>query len=74
MKLDPANFKLTPLPVYSPCYCNQCKQPLASAGLVEDNLAWCPDCKQLVITSYFQVPAWVVGVVVLLCSELLLLK
>ena len=73
MKSDVAKMKLTPQPVLSSCYCSQCKRTLSDAGLVENDLAWCPTCKSLVLTTYLQVPAWVIGVVFVLFAELMFL-
>lgn len=52
---------LTPLPYYSPCYCAECKRPLTESRILDENSAWCPNCKNIVDTTFFQVPAWVLG-------------
>lgn len=66
MKLPPKeSFELDPLPLLSPCYCGQCKKPLTASRVMDDSHAWCPRCKSIVTTSWFQVPSWVMGGTVL---------
>ena len=59
-------LSLDPLPLFSPCYCSNCKSALDQSSVIDDRHAWCPDCTAVVKTSWFQVPSWTVGVVVLL--------
>ena len=52
----------------TPCYCAECKRPLTAARITGDNTAWCPQCKNFVATSWFEVPSWIVGVLVVLAT------
>lgn len=45
----------------TPGYCSQCKQTLTVSQISDDNTAWCPDCKDYVVTACFEVPSWVMG-------------
>lgn len=62
---------LEPLPLLSPCYCNECKEPLTAARIIDEANGWCPNCKRVVTTSWFQVPNWAMGVLVFLFARLL---
>lgn len=48
------------------CYCASCKTELPTSCVSRARLAWCPECRSLVGMSCFQVPGWVVGVLLLL--------
>ena len=48
------------------CYCAECKTPLIASSICDDNHASCPQCKLYVATSCFEVPSWIVGVLVVL--------
>ena len=74
-RLNPAladPLKLEKQPLYSPAYCGACKRPLPTSHVIDEVHAWCPKCKGVVDTSYFQVKAWVVAVTLLLYVHLVL--
>ena len=48
------------------CYCASCKIELPTSCISKAALAWCPGCRGLVGMSCFQVPSWVVGVLLVL--------
>jgi len=50
------------------CYCASCKEELAIFRITDEDLAWCPECRRVVDMSWFQVPGWVLGVVVMLAT------
>lgn len=50
------------------CYCAECKASLTASSICDDNIASCPQCKQYVETSCFEVPSWIVGVLVVLTA------
>lgn len=50
------------------CYCASCKEELALFQITDEDLAWCPQCRRIVDMSCFQVPGWVMGVVVMLAT------
>lgn len=50
------------------CYCAECKTPLTASSICDDNHASCPQCKHYVATSWFEVPSWIVGVLVVLTT------
>lgn len=52
----------------TPCYCANCKEKLAISRISDENSAWCPQCRRIVDMSCFQVPGWVLGVVVMLMT------
>ena len=64
--------KLDPMPLLSPCYCNECKDPLTESRLLDERYGWCPRCKGVVTTSLFQVPSWAMGGLVFLFATMLL--
>lgn len=70
----PKMLKLDPLPILSPCYCADCKRPLTASRVLDQQHAWCPGCESVVTTTWFQVPAWTVGMVVFLFLNNLLLS
>jgi uncharacterized paraquat-inducible protein A len=67
MKLE--QLKIDPLPLLSPCYCDQCKKPLTIGRVMDKKHAWCPKCMEIVDTSSFQVKSWTVGVTVVLALQ-----
>ncbi len=64
--------KLDPMPLLSPCYCNECKDPLTESRLLDESYGWCPRCKGVVTTSWFKVPSWTMGGLVFLFATMLL--
>ena len=64
--------KLDPLPLLSPCYCEECRDPLTDSSILDERYGWCPRCKGVVATSLFQVPSWTMGGLVFLFAALLL--
>ena len=64
--------KLDPLPLLSPCYFDECRDPLTETSILDARYGWCPRCKGVVTTSLFQVPSWTVGGLVFLFAALLL--
>ena len=63
---------LEPMPFLSPCYCDECGDPLTESRLLDSHYGWCPRCKGIVPTSLFQVPSWAMGGVVFLIAARLL--
>lgn len=62
MKIDiPDRLKFEKLPLLSPCYCGQCKRPLTDSRVLDNKHAWCPDCKEIVNSSWFQTKSWTIG-------------
>ena len=64
--------KLDPLPLLSPCYCDECRDPLTESRLLDERYGWRPRCKGVVTTSLFQVPSWTMGGLVFLFATMLL--
>ncbi len=60
---------MSSLPIYSPCYCANCKEPLTAMRIVDEHSAWCPSCREVRETSAFQVESWAIGVAVLLLAH-----
>lgn len=56
----------------TPCYCANCKKELPICRISDAESAWCPRCKRIVDMSCFQVPGWIVGIVVMLTTWSLL--
>ena len=52
--------------IMTPAYCSQCKGPLTTPNMLDQHNAFCAKCDRLVVTSCFQVPGWVIGVILLL--------
>jgi hypothetical protein len=50
------------------CYCADCKTPLTATTICNENTAFCPQCKRFVETSCFEVPSWIMGVLVILTT------
>ena len=65
-------YKLEPLPLLSPCYCDECRTPLTNSRILDERNGWCPRCKEVVTTSSFQVPSWTMGSLVFLFAAQLL--
>jgi hypothetical protein len=65
-------YKLEPLPLLSPCYCDECRTPLTNSRILDERNGWCPRCKEVVTTSSFQVPSWAMGSLVFLFAAQLL--
>ena len=64
--------KLDCLTHLTPCYCNECKKPLTDSRIMDERNGWCPSCKGVVTTSWFQVPSWAMGGLVFIFTTLLL--
>ena len=52
----------------TPCYCANCKQALSISRILDSQSAWCPECKEIVDISCFQVQSWIMGVLVVLAA------
>jgi len=50
------------------CYCAECKAPLTVSSICNVNIASCPSCKHCVAVACFEVPSWIVGVLVVLTT------
>lgn len=48
------------------CYCAECRCPLTTSMFSND--AYCAECKNDVATSWFEIPVWIVGVLVVLMT------
>lgn len=59
-------FKFKCLPLFSSCYCAQCKEPLTGARVLDEAHAWCPSCRSIVLKSWFQVPSWTIGATIII--------
>ena len=64
--LEPQADQPTGSTIRDACYCGQCKLPLGAERVLGRRHAWCPHCSQVVVTSWFQVDGWTLGVTVLL--------
>ena len=52
----------------TPGYCAHCKKSLSISKIFDAETAWCPQCREVVGISWFQLQSWVLGVVVLLAA------
>ena len=52
----------------APCYCAKCRRALSTSKIFDPKSAWCPECKNIVDMTCFQVPSWVMGVLMALVA------
>jgi uncharacterized paraquat-inducible protein A len=53
----------------SPCYCANCKTELTVSSISDEDTAGCARCRSVVEMSWFEVPSWLAGLLVVLAAN-----